>query len=69
MPMAIGVGEGAELRAPMAITVIGGLIAGTMVTLVLVPLIYMTIESAMASVYGLFTRTAGQPVSQEVVEA
>ena len=69
LPMAIGVGEGAELRAPMAITVIGGLIAGTMVTLVLVPLIYMTIESAMASVYGLFTRTAGQPVSQEVVEA
>ncbi|MDE2825054.1 MAG: efflux RND transporter permease subunit, partial [Gemmatimonadota bacterium] len=69
LPMAIGVGEGAELRAPMAITVIGGLIAGTMVTLVLVPLIYMTIETAMASVYGLFTRTAGQPVSQEVVEA
>ena len=69
LPMAIGVGEGAELRAPMAVTVIGGLIAGTMVTLVLVPLIYMTIESAMARVYSLFTRTAGQPVSQEVAEA
>ena len=69
LPMAIGVGEGAELRAPMAITVIGGLIAGTMVTLVLVPLIYMTIEAAMARVHSLFARTAGHPVSQEVAEA
>ena len=69
LPMAIGVGEGAELRAPMAITVIGGLIAGTVVTLVLVPLIYMTIESAVARVYALFTNTTGQPVSQEVAEA
>ncbi len=68
LPMAIGVGEGAELRAPMAITVIGGLIAGTVVTLVLVPLIYMTIETAVARVYELFTRTTGQPVSQEVAE-
>ncbi len=69
LPMAIGVGEGAELRAPMAITVIGGLIAGTLVTLVLVPLIYMTIESTMAKIYSHFTTTAGQPVSQEVAEA
>ncbi len=69
LPMAIGVGEGAELRAPMAITVIGGLIAGTLVTLVLVPLIYMTIESAVARVHGLFIRTIGRPVSREVVEA
>ena len=69
LPMAIGVGEGAELRAPMAITVIGGLIAGTLVTLVLVPLIYMTIESAVAKVYSVFTRTAAQPVSQEVAKA
>ena len=69
LPMAIGVGEGAELRAPMAITVIGGLIAGTLVTLVLVPLIYMTIESAVARVHGLFIRTIGRPVAQEVVEA
>ncbi len=53
LPMAIGVGEGAELRTPMAITVIGGLIAGTVVTLVLVPLIYMTIESAKARIHDL----------------
>ncbi|MDP6780055.1 MAG: efflux RND transporter permease subunit, partial [Candidatus Latescibacteria bacterium] len=34
------VGQGAEIRAPMAITVIGGLVFSTMVTLVLIPTIY-----------------------------
>ncbi len=36
-PMAIGVGEGAEVRAPLAITVIGGLLASTLLTLIVVP--------------------------------
>jgi HAE1 family hydrophobic/amphiphilic exporter-1 len=69
LPMAIGFGEGAEIRAPMAITVIGGLIAGTVVTLVLVPLIYLTLESFMAKVFSIFGSPAGTPASQEVVEA
>ena len=34
------VGQGAEIRAPMAITVIGGLVVSTVVTLVLIPTIY-----------------------------
>ena len=44
LPMAIGVGEGAELRAPMAIAVIGGLITSTLMTLVLIPVVYETID-------------------------
>ncbi len=40
LPMAIGLGEGAELRTPMAITVIGGLIMGTVLTLVVIPTVY-----------------------------
>ena len=52
LPTAIGVGEGAELRAPMAITVIGGLIAGTVVTLIFVPLIYMKIETILLTLTG-----------------
>ena len=39
-PMALGFGEGAEVRAPLAITVIGGLIVGTVLTLVVVPTVY-----------------------------
>jgi HAE1 family hydrophobic/amphiphilic exporter-1 len=40
LPMAIGLGEGAELRAPLAITVIGGLTVATALTLVVIPVVY-----------------------------
>ncbi len=40
LPMALGVGEGSELRAPMAITVIGGLLASTALTLLIIPAVY-----------------------------
>ena len=40
MPMALGLGEGSEIRAPMAITVIGGLLVSTLLTLVLIPVVY-----------------------------
>ena len=39
-PMALGFGEGAEIRAPMAITVIGGLTASTLLTLIVIPVVY-----------------------------
>ncbi len=39
-PMALGLGEGAELRAPLAVTVISGLLLATLLTLVVVPVIY-----------------------------
>jgi len=40
LPLALGIGEGAELQAPMAIVVIGGLTLGTILTLVFVPVLY-----------------------------
>ncbi|MHC1722992.1 MAG: efflux RND transporter permease subunit [Aminipila sp.] len=40
VPMSIGSGEGGETLAPMAISIIGGLIASTIVTLVLIPVLY-----------------------------
>ncbi len=40
VPMALGLGEGAEIRAPMAITVIVGLTSSTLLTLVVIPLLY-----------------------------
>jgi HAE1 family hydrophobic/amphiphilic exporter-1 len=40
LPMALGLGEGAELRSPLAITVIFGLSLATMLTLVVVPVAY-----------------------------
>ncbi len=40
LPLAIGSGDGAEVRAPMAITVIGGLAVSTLLTLVVIPVVY-----------------------------
>lgn len=40
LPMAISTGEGAETWSPMGITLIGGLVFSTLVTLVLVPVVY-----------------------------
>jgi HAE1 family hydrophobic/amphiphilic exporter-1 len=44
LPMAFGLGAGAELQAPMALTVIGGLVIGTVLTLFVVPLLYGAFE-------------------------
>jgi hydrophobic/amphiphilic exporter-1 (mainly G- bacteria), HAE1 family len=44
IPVAIGFGAGAELRQPMGVSVIGGLIASTMLTLVAVPVAYSLID-------------------------
>ncbi len=44
LPMAIGLGEGAELRTPMALTVIGGLITSTLLTLLVVPAVYVVLD-------------------------
>jgi multidrug efflux pump subunit AcrB len=41
-PMALGIGEGAEIRAPMAITVIVGLTSSTVLTLLVIPTLYYT---------------------------
>ncbi len=44
LPMALGLGEGAELRAPLAITVIGGLSVATVLTLVVIPVVYTVLD-------------------------
>jgi HAE1 family hydrophobic/amphiphilic exporter-1 len=44
MPLALGFGEGAEVRAPMAITVIGGLMVSTVLTLVVIPVMYAVMD-------------------------
>lgn len=44
IPLALGLGEGAEGRAPMAHAIIGGLITSTLLTLVVVPVIYTVLD-------------------------
>lgn len=40
LPLAVAMGEGAEVRSPMAITVIGGLLVSTLLTLLVIPVVY-----------------------------
>jgi len=47
-PLAVGLGEGAELEAPLATVVVGGLIFSTAITLVLVPVLYVALEDLFA---------------------
>ncbi|HZX92537.1 MAG TPA: efflux RND transporter permease subunit [Rudaea sp.] len=51
MPLAIGVGDGNEVRAPMAITVIGGLLVSTLLTLVVIPAVYVLLDRRSDEVY------------------
>jgi len=51
VPMAIGLGEGGELQAPLARVVIGGLLTSTLVTLVLVPAIYTVFEEGWSGIF------------------
>jgi HAE1 family hydrophobic/amphiphilic exporter-1 len=44
LPMAVSFGEGTEVRTPMAITVIGGLIVSTMLTLIVIPVVYSLLD-------------------------
>jgi len=52
VPMAIGIGEGGELQAPLARVVIGGLLASTLVTLVLIPAVYTLFEEGWRGLLG-----------------
>ena len=47
-PLALGIGRGADLRAPLAIAVIGGLVVATALTLIVVPVVYSVVESGHA---------------------
>jgi multidrug efflux pump subunit AcrB len=51
VPIALGIGAGSEVRAPMAVAVIGGLITSTFLTLVLVPVVFSYIEDFKQRVF------------------
>ncbi len=56
LPLALGIGDGAELRAPMAVAVISGLITSTALTLVVIPTIYSLLDGIVAWLAGATTK-------------
>ena len=63
LPLALGIGAGAEFRAPMARAVIGGVISSTLLTLVVVPVVYTIIDDFV----GMFRRKKLIPATPERV--
>jgi HAE1 family hydrophobic/amphiphilic exporter-1 len=51
-PIALKLGEGSEWRAPMAVTVIGGLLTSTLLTLVLIPAVYTIMDDFTGALAG-----------------
>jgi HAE1 family hydrophobic/amphiphilic exporter-1 len=60
MPVAVGMGAGAEFYAPMAVAIIGGVITSTFLTLLVVPTFYDSIEFARERAVAKFHRRVEQ---------
>lgn len=62
LPMALNIGESTKMMAPMAVAVVGGMVFGTVLTLIVIPVIYMASERKKA-----LKQVATTNTSQEVV--
>lgn len=65
LPLALGFGSGSELRAPMAIAVIGGLTSSTLLTLFFIPVIYSLVDDVQTFLYRRLLGRFRQPVVSE----
>jgi HAE1 family hydrophobic/amphiphilic exporter-1 len=66
VPLALGIGQGAEGRAPMSHAVVGGLITSTALTLIVVPVVYSLLDDLQAWVVRRFKAKKGQGRSAAV---
>jgi HAE1 family hydrophobic/amphiphilic exporter-1 len=68
LPIALGLGAGAELRQPLGIAVVGGLLTSQLLTLFLTPVIYLWLEDARAWVMGPRRAPAAAVIASEAAE-
>jgi len=67
LPAAIGVGPGAESRAPMAIATAAGMFSSTILTLIVVPVFYLLVDDAAEWLKSVFRRLFGSKQAAEPV--
>ncbi|WP_032095819.1 MULTISPECIES: efflux RND transporter permease subunit [unclassified Alteromonas] len=64
LPMALGFGEGAEIRTPMAVTVIFGLLFASLLTLILLPVLYSLFDNKKIPVDTSAVMTRNEPIAK-----
>ncbi|HET7096024.1 MAG TPA: efflux RND transporter permease subunit, partial [Casimicrobiaceae bacterium] len=69
MPLALGIGEGGEAQAPMGRAIIGGVITSTLLTLVVVPVLYTYLDALYQRMRTRHERKAAAHAAQEAVQA
>lgn len=68
VPLSLGIGEGSEIQQPMAITVIGGLISSTFLTLFFIPVIYSFVDKETRRLNRKYVTPDGQLIPAYLVE-
>ncbi|WP_411842314.1 efflux RND transporter permease subunit [Salinicoccus sp. HZC-1] len=69
LPLAIGLGEGGEMVAPMGIVVIGGLASSTVFTLFIIPIFYSYVDKDTRKMHKKYMTPDGQVITQKEIDA
>jgi HAE1 family hydrophobic/amphiphilic exporter-1 len=69
LPLSLGLGQGGALQTPLAITIVGGLLSATALTLVVIPVIYMVIDGGRGTARGRLSHREPATPPAEVGEA
>ncbi|MBF8983555.1 efflux RND transporter permease subunit [Lutibacter sp. B2] len=62
LPLALGIGEGAQTQAPMATVVVGGLLLSTLLTLVFIPVVYTIFDDIVLKIYNIFRKKSQEKI-------
>lgn len=68
IPVAMAVSEGGEMRAPMGMAVIGGMLSSTLLTLIVLPVVYIMLDNAKEKIFRRSDEVEPQAVSIEAKE-
>lgn len=69
LPLAMGIGEGGEMIAPMGTVVIGGLVSSTFFTLFVIPIFYSYIDKETRNMHKKYMTPEGEVITQKDIDA